>query len=142
VAWLKGLAASRAIAGSVLSLVAFSSVLEAFAGASDAERWTVTLAAGGCFSIVLVNSLAALWLLSPFVGADLGLEVVASRTRGRIRGYGWARLEVTTAAGWTAHLPYAAIALRPFVVCRQDGPRVTEIALRRERWEDDELDYL
>src|SRR5690606_22151883 len=54
VAWLKGLAASRAIAGSVLSLVAFSSVLEAFAGASDAERWTVTLAAGGCFSIVLV----------------------------------------------------------------------------------------
>ena len=140
--WIKGLAALRSIGGTVLALLAFSAVLDASASASDAVRWTVTLAAGGCVLAVILNTLAGLWLLSPRVGADPGLEVIASGFRGTIRGYGWARLELTTHAGWTAHLPYASIALGPFSVWGQDGPRAVELTLRREHWDDDELQCL
>jgi hypothetical protein len=141
-AWIKGLAALRAAVSTVLASIAFVAVHDAVAAGSDAVRWTLTLAAGGCLLVVILNACAGLWLLSPFVGADLGLEVIASSTRGTIVGYGWARLEVTTPTGWTAHVPYASLALRPFVVCRQDGPRVVELVLRREHWHDAELQYL
>jgi hypothetical protein len=142
IAWIKGLAALRALVSTMLASIAFAAVHDAVAGASDAVRWTMTLAAGACLLAVILNAFAGLWLLSPFVGADLGLEVIASSMRGTIRGYGWARLEVTTPAGWTAHLPYASLALRPFVVCRHDGPRVAEVTLRREHWHPSELQYL
>jgi hypothetical protein len=142
IVWVKGLAALRAIGSTVLALLVFSAVLEASASASDAVRWTVTLAAGGCLLAVILNTLAGLWLLSPRVGADLGLEVSASGFRGTIRGYGWARLELATHAGWTAHLPYASIALGSFSVWGQDGPRAVELTLRREHWDDDEIQCL
>lgn len=142
ISWIKGLAALRAVVSTVLASIAFAAVHDLVAPASDAVRWTLTLAAGGCLLVVILNAFAGLWLLSPFVGADLGLEVIAASTRGTIRGYGWARLEVTTPAGWTAHLPYASLALRPFVVGRHDGPRVVELTLRREHWHDGELQYL
>jgi hypothetical protein len=142
IVWVKGLAALRSIGSTVLALLVFSAVLEASASASDAVRWTVTLAAGGCLLAVILNTLAGLWLLSPLVGADPGLEVIASGLRGTIRGYGWARLEITTHAGWTVHLPYASIALGPFSVWGQDGPRAVELTLRRDHWDDDELQCL
>ena len=141
-AWLKGIAALRAFLLALLAVLAFSAVHDAVAAASDAARWTLTLAAGGCTLAVLLNTAAGLWLLSPRVGADLGLDVIASSSSGTIRGYGWARLEVMTRDGWTAHLPYAAIALRPFSVHRHDAPRVVELRLRHDRWHDDDLRYL
>lgn len=140
--WIKGLAALRSIGSTALALLVFSAVLEASASASDAVRWTVTLAAGGSLLAVILNTLAGLWLLSPLVGADLGLEVIASGFRGTIRGYGWARLELMTHAGWTAHLPYASIAVGPFSVWGQDGLRAVELSLRRDHWDDDELQCL
>jgi hypothetical protein len=142
IVWIKGLAALRSIGSTVLALLAFSAVLEASASASDAVRWTVTLAAGGCLLAVILNTLAGLWLLSPRVGADPGLEVIASGLRGTIRGYDWARLELTTHAGWTAHLPYASIALGRFSVRGQDGPRAVELTLRRDHWDEEELQCL
>jgi hypothetical protein len=142
IAWIKRLVALRSIASTVLGLLVFSAVLEAVASASDAVRWMLTFAAGGGLLAVVLNTLAALWLLSPFLGADLGLDVVASGLRGTIHGYGWARLELTTHAGWTALLPYASIAVRPFSVCRQDGPRMVELTLRRDQWHEHELQWL
>ena len=142
IGWIKGLAALRAIVSMMVASFAFSAVVETAARASDAVVWTTTLAAGGCLLAFTLNTLACLWLLSPFVGADLGLEITASGLSGTIRGYGWACLEVTTHAGWAAHLPYASIAIRPFVVRRQDGPRVVRLTLHREHWDDDELQYL
>lgn len=140
--WIQGLAALRAIVSSVLAFLAAWAVLDTVAGAAVAVRWAVTLAAGCCLLAIVLNGLVALWLLSPFVGANPGLEVVASGLRGTIRGYGWSRLEVTTHAGWTAHLPYSTIALRPFIICRHDGPRPVELTFRGERWGDDELRFL
>lgn len=142
IGWTKGLAALRAIASTVLASLAFSTLVDMAAGASDAVRWTVTLAAGVCLLAFVLNALACLWLLSPLVGADLGLEVTTSGLHGTICAYGWARLEVTTHAGWAAHLPYALIAVRPFIVRRQDGPRVVQLTLRRAHWADDELQDL
>jgi hypothetical protein len=140
--WVKGLAALRSIVSTIVASLAFSTAVETAASAPDAVRWTMTLAAGGCLLAIILNALAGLWLLSPFVGADLGLEVTASGLRGTISGYGWARLEVTTHAGQTAHVPYAWVAARPFIVRREDGPRVVQLTLRRERWDDDELQHL
>lgn len=142
VGWIKGLAALRSIVSMILASLAFSTVLDAAASASEAVRWTITLAAGGCLLAVILNAVAGLWLLSPFVGADLGLEVIASGVRGTIRGYGWARLEVTSRAGWAAHVLYASVAVRPFIICRHNESRVVELTLRRDRWQDDELQYL
>lgn len=140
--WVKGLAALRSMVSTIVAALAFSTVIDTAASAPDAVRWTMTLAAGGCLLAIILNALAGLWLLSPFVGADLGLEVTASGLRGTICGYGWARLEVATRAGRTAHVPYALIAVRPFIVRREDGPRVVQLTLRRESWDDDELQHL
>ena len=142
VTWLKGLAALRVILGTTLALVACSAARDAAAHTPDAVRWALTLAAGAAVLVLIINAAAGLWLLSPFVGADLGLQVMAARTRGTIRGYGWARLEVMTPAGWMAHVPYASVLLRPLVVCSDEGPRMAEVTLRRERWGDDGLRYL
>lgn len=142
IAWLKGLVALRSIASTLLGFCVFSAVLDAIASASDAVQWTVTLAAGGGLLAVVLNTLAGLWLLSHLVGADLGVEVVVSGLRGTIRSYGWARLELTTHAGWTAHLSYVSIAVRPFSVRRQDGPRMVELTLRRDHWDEKALQWL
>jgi hypothetical protein len=138
--WIKGLAALRAVVSSVLAFLAAWAVLDTSAGAS--MRWTLTFAAACGVLMVVFNALVAVWLLSPFVGADPGLDVVASGLRGTIRGYGWSRLEVTTHAGWTAHLPYATIVLRPLIICRHDGPQPIELRFRNERWGDAELQFL
>lgn len=142
IAWLKGVVALRSVVGTTLAALAFSTVVDIAARASDPVRWTITLVAGGFLLAITLNTLACLWLLSPIVGADLGLAVTAAGQRGTICGYGWARLRLTTHAGWVAHLPYAAIAVRPFIVRGRDGPRVVELTLRREHWDDDELQYL
>ncbi|HTV24704.1 MAG TPA: hypothetical protein VMG12_38695 [Polyangiaceae bacterium] len=142
IAWLKAIAALRAVLVATLALVTFAAVHAAVAALSDAARWIITLAVGAGVLAVVLNAAAALWLLSRFVGADLGLEVIAANQRGILSGYGWACLEVTTDAGWTSHLPYAAVAMRPFSVCRHDGPRLVELTLRRPRWREDDLQYL
>lgn len=139
---VKALAALRALVSSILAVLASWAILDATARAADAVRWTLTLAAACHVLTVVFNGLVALWLLSPFVGADPGLEVVSLRLRGTIRGYGWSRLEVTTHAGWTAHLPYSSIVLRPFIIRRHDGPRPVILTFQSESWGDSELQYL
>jgi hypothetical protein len=83
--------------------------------------------------------MAGLWILSPFVGADLGMEVVAAGRRGRISAYGLTRLDVSTHAGWSTHLPYWLVALRPLRTSPRGGPCWVELRLRQDHWSDEEL---
>lgn len=139
--WLKVLAALRTILGAALALLAFRALLDATAGTADAMRWTATIAAGGAMLVIVLNALAGVWLLSPFVGADIGAEIDAAGSLGTIRGYGWSSIRVTTHTGWTAHLLFLSVALRPLIVHRQEGPQLVELKLPRDRWSDDELRY-
>jgi hypothetical protein len=73
---------------------------------------------------------------------ELGLEVVAAGRRGQVSGYGVTRLEVSTHAGWSAHLPYWLVALRPIRTSPRGGPSWVELTLRQEHWSEGELRVL
>jgi hypothetical protein len=138
-AWIKALGALRIVLGAALAMLAFRAVLDAAASAPVAVRWTASMAAGGALLLIVLNALVGLWLLSPFIGAGPGAEISAAGARGTLRGYGWFCLQLTTRAGWTAHLLYLSIAFRPLVLRRPDGPQLFELELRRDQWSDEEL---
>jgi hypothetical protein len=105
-------------------------------------RWAAWLAAFAAVLFCFVNTVAGLWILSPFVGADLGMEVVAAGRRGRVSAYGLTRLDLLTPAGWSAHLPYWLVALRPLRSSPRGGPCWVELRLRQDHWSDEELRLL
>jgi hypothetical protein len=142
IAWLKTAAALRLISLLILALVSFIPLLDIASSLPLPARWA--LGAATTFSLLwcLVNTAAGLWLVSPFVGVDVGSEVVASKRRGIVRGYGLTRLELSTHAGGAAHLPYWSVAYRPLVVFGRDRPRSLEFTLRQQQWSDDEVRFL
>jgi hypothetical protein len=139
---IKALAAVRIICSAALVVRLVLSLLERTSALPPAARWTAWLMTSVALLLCFVNATAGLWILSPFVGADLGMDVVAAGQRGKIRGYGLARLEVSTLAGWSAHLPYWLVALRPLRTLPRDGPCSVELRMRQEHWSDTEVSLL
>jgi hypothetical protein len=137
--WVKTLAGLRLVSSVLLVLLLVLPVIDRTVALPVPIRWSIWTLAGLCLFAVTVNAVAGLWVLSPFVGGEPGLEVVAAGRRGTIRSYGWFRLELETPSVWSAQLPYWSIACRPLVVRRSDRRRVVAIILRRERWSPDEL---
>lgn len=141
-AMLKAAAVVRIISSAALVVLLLLPLLEHAAALPLPARWAAWLAASAALLLCFVNATAGLWILSPFVGADLGVEVVAAGRRGRITGYGVMRLEVSTHAGWSAHLPYWLVALRPLRTSPRGGPCWVELRLRQDHWSDNELSHL
>jgi hypothetical protein len=136
---MKAVAAVRIVASATLAVLLLLPLLERADSLPPAARWAAWLAASAALLFCSVNATAGLWILSPFVGLDLGMEVVAAGRRGRISGYGLTRLEVSTHAGWSAHLPYWLVALRPLRTSPRGGPCWVELRLRQDHWSDTEL---
>ncbi|MEO8178770.1 MAG: hypothetical protein ABI895_08055 [Deltaproteobacteria bacterium] len=90
----------------------------------------------------LLNTLAGLWLLSPFVSASPGDGVVACGQRGRIMDCGLLCLELETEPGWRAALPYIAVACRPLLVNKESQARGAEFVFERPDWTEDEIRFL
>lgn len=88
------------------------------------------------------NSVAGLWLVSPFVSAGPGDDVVACGQPGRIAGYDIVGLELETDTGWTARLAYLTAALRPFLISPQKRARTTGFTLRKPNWTPDEVSFI
>lgn len=144
----KGPVRARALAAVRLSLLllagwlVLSQLVASSRGLSPVVQWSAW-SAGALVALPLVaNCLAGLWLVSPLVGAGLGDTVVACGQPGRIAGYGLARLELETETGWTAHLLYLAVALRPLLVSPQGGAPIVELTFTQARWTREELSCL
>ncbi len=138
-------AQARAVAAARLCLLLFTGwlvLLQVIASSADLSpflRWLVWGASAALALPWLANVGAGLWLLSPFVHAGPGDTVVACGQTGRITGYGVARLELATEAGWTAHLLYLAVALRPFLIHPRSRAPVLELTFKREQWTVEQL---
>lgn len=139
---IKATAAVRIIASAALGMMLLVLLLERAEALSPPARWAAWLAAAAVLAFVCVNATAGLWILSPFVGVELGMKIVAAGRRGRIGAFGVTRLEVWTPGGWSAHLPYWLVALRPLRTSPRGGPCWVELRLRQEHWSDDELRLL
>ncbi len=139
---VKAISAVRIVASAALVMLLLSSSLELAATLPPPARWAAWLAAAVALVLCLVNITAGLWVLSPFVGVELGMDVVAAGRRGRISAFGVTRLEVSTHLGWSAHLPYWLVALRPLRTSPRGGPCWVELRLRQEHWSDNELRLL
>jgi hypothetical protein len=139
VAWMKRLAAWRLVLCVLLPLALVPELVDRAVHLAPPVHWSLWVLTGSGLFACLVNGIAGLWLLSPFTGADPGCEVPAGGLRGRIRGYGWFRLAVSTPAGWLAHVPYWSFLYRPLLVRREDGARMVVLTFRRERWSRDEF---
>jgi hypothetical protein len=139
---IKAVAAVRIISSAALVALLLFPLLERAAALPLPARWVTWLVAFVALLFCFVNAAAGIWILSPFVGADLGMEVVAAGRRGRISAYGLTRLELSTHAGWSAHLPYWLVALRPLRTSPRGGPCWVELRLRQDHWSDKELSLL
>jgi hypothetical protein len=138
-AWLE-LAASVRWVASVPP--AFALLIPAFelAGAWPVPaRWSVSFVLAAVLVVLVANTLAAIWTLSPLAGARLGVELGAGDQRGTITGYGWCSLELTTPHGWNLHLPYLSIAFRPWALRRPEQPRLIDLRFHREHWDAEDL---
>lgn len=138
----KVVAAARIAASAALLMLLLVPLLERATGLPPPARWAAWLAASAAVLLCLINAAAGLWILSPFVGVDLGMNVVAAGRRGIITGYGVTRLEVSPREGWSAHLPYWLVALRPLRTSPRTGPCWVELKLRHDHWSDSELRLL
>lgn len=139
---LRAAAAVRMLSSVALVILLLIALLEPAATLPPPARWAAWLAAAAVLLSCLINATAGLWILSPFVGVDLGMEVVAAGRRGRVTAFGITRLEVSTHTGWSAQLPYWLVAMRPIRTSPRDGPCWVELRLKQERWSDDELRLL
>jgi hypothetical protein len=142
ITWIKATAALRLLLVLLVALLSFIPLLELSSSLPLPAQWAMGVVTTLCLLACLANTAAGLWLLSPFVGVDLGLEVVASKRRGTVRSYGLTRLEVSTPAGGAAHLPYLRIVCRPLIVFSRDVPRSLELTLQQEHWSEDEVRFL
>jgi hypothetical protein len=142
VAGAKLLAVLRLIGCAALAFGLASLVADAASQLAPPLRWPIWLLAGSGSIAVLINWIAGLWLLSPWIGADPGREIQVSHLRGTIHGYGWFRLAIYTSAGWLAHIPYASFLFRPVLMRREDGARAVVLTFRREHWTPDQTRYL
>jgi hypothetical protein len=138
----KVVAAVRIAASAALLMLLLVPLLERAAALPAPARWAAWLAASAAMLLCLINAAAGLWILSPFVGVDLGMNVVAAGGRGIITRYGVTRLEISSHAGWSAHLPYWLVALRPLRTSPRTGPRWVELKLRQDQWTDSEVRLL
>lgn len=105
-------------------------------------RWALGAAGVLCALPWLANAVAGLWLLSPFFRARPGDAIAACGQRGTLIGYGATRLELRTAAGWTAYLPYAAVACGPVLIGDPSRARGTLFRIERQDWTDAKLQRL
>lgn len=105
-------------------------------------RWALGAAGALCALPWLANAVAGLWLLSPFFRARPGDAIEACGQRGTLVGFGATRLELRTEAGWTAYLPYAAVAWGPVLIGDPSRARGTRFRIERQDWTDDELQLL
>jgi len=142
-AWpLKSAAAVQLVCSMVLALIVSRSAMSAAASLPAPTRYAVWgMALAGVVGIG-VNGLSGLWLLSPLARIDPGMEVHVAGRRGVVAGYGWMRLQLATRAGWSVHVPYLSIALRPLGARRRVGGQLVELSLRRDHWGDEELRFL
>lgn len=123
-------------------VVALAQLLTASSGSSWPVRWVLGVVGGVCALPWFVNAVAGLWLLSPFFRARPGDVIVACGHSGRIVGYGSTRLEVETEAGFTAYLPYVAVAIRPVLISNPSRARGMEFSIERSDWTEDKLQVL
>jgi hypothetical protein len=135
-------AAVRITAGAALLMLLLLPLLERAGALPAPARWAAWIAASAAVLLSLINAAAGLWILSPWVGVDLGMDVIAAGRRGTITGYGVTRLDISTQAGWSAHLPYWLVALRPLRTSPRTGPCWVELRLRHDHWSDGELRLL
>jgi len=136
----QGMTRARGVAALRLGLVSFAllgvvaELVATTSSMSHALHWASwSIAAVGVLAC-LANSLAGLWLLSPFVNASPGDALVTCGLRGRIVDYGLLCLKLETEPGWSAHLLYIAVAARPLLVSKRSRVRETEFLLERQDW--------
>lgn len=137
---------SRPLAAARLALAALAVLAAAGVLVTRSEalpppaRWLAWGAA--CLFVLLwcANSLAGLWLLSPFVHLQPGDAVVAGGQPGRVAGYGLVRLHLLTRQGWRADVPYAAVLLRPLLSKPAAEGLYLDLALRRDDWSAAEIE--
>jgi hypothetical protein len=138
-AWLEVIAAVRWVASVPPTFALLLPAFEVARAWHAPARWSVSGLLALLLAVALGNTLAGLWVLSPLVGLRLGMALTVAGRRGVIARYGWFALELATEEGWTLWLPYWSLVLRSWVLRRPEQPRLIDVRLRRERWEEDDL---